>query len=140
MQGKNNPGIQVTNDFESDIESIVGKYACRWRVENGIAETVKFFHLNALSSPILTKIHFDVALTMTANTLYTMLVQKLHGFKDCDAPQIYRHFIHSNPVTPSHISACGHAVLYNEKLHENRQEKSKTEIRLLPHCYLYNDE
>jgi len=30
------------------VEPIVGNYARRWHVENGIAEAVKFFHLNAL--------------------------------------------------------------------------------------------
>ena len=75
------------------LESLVGNYARRWRVENGIAEAVKFFHLNAMSSPILTKVHFDVALTMVADTLYTMLARKLCGFEDCDAPSIYRHFV-----------------------------------------------
>ena len=43
-------------------------------------------------------------------------------------------------ATPSHISVCGRAMLYNEKWHKNRQEKPKTEIRLLPHCYLQNIE
>ena len=62
-------------------------------MENGIAEAVKFFHLNALSSPILVKVHFDVALTMVADTLYTMLARKLRGFEDCDAPKLYRDFI-----------------------------------------------
>jgi len=65
----------------------------RWRVENGIAEAVKFFHLNALSSPILVKVHFDVAMTMIADTLYCMLAKRLRGFEDCDAPKIYRHFV-----------------------------------------------
>ncbi|HTP27972.1 MAG TPA: hypothetical protein VMK12_20245, partial [Anaeromyxobacteraceae bacterium] len=83
----------VTNDFEADLESLVGNYARRWRIENGIAEAVKFFHLNSLSSPILTKVHFDVALTMLADTLYTMLAGKLRGFEDCDAPKIFRHFV-----------------------------------------------
>jgi hypothetical protein len=62
-------------------------------VENGIAEAVKFFHLNALSSPILMKVHFDVVLTMIADTLYTMLARKLRGFEECDAPKLYRHFV-----------------------------------------------
>ena len=84
-EGFEKPAFLITNDFASDIESIVGHYARRWRVENGIAEAVKFFHLNSLSSPILTKIHFDVALTMIADTLYTMLARKLRGFEDCDA-------------------------------------------------------
>lgn len=91
--GHEKPAFIITNDFDSPAELIVGDYARRWRVENGIAEAVKFFHLNALSSPILTKVHFDVALTMMADTLYTMLARKLRGFEDCNAPKLYRHFV-----------------------------------------------
>ncbi len=50
-------------------------------------------HLNSLSSPILVKIHFDVAMTMVADNLYTMLARKLRGFENCDAPTLYRHFV-----------------------------------------------
>ncbi len=75
------------------VELVVSNYARRWRVENGIAEAVKFFHLNALSSPILVKVHFDIAMTMIADTLYCMLAKKLRGFEDCDAPKLYRHFV-----------------------------------------------
>ena len=96
--GREKPAFLITNDFASDLESIVGHYARRWRVENGIAEAVKFFHLNSMSSPILTKVHFDVALTMIADTLYTMLASKLRGFEDCDAPKIYRHFIRGKGI------------------------------------------
>jgi hypothetical protein len=60
---------QLANDFEAPFELLVGDYGRRWQVENGIAEAVEFFHLNSLSSPILMKIHFDVALTMVADTL-----------------------------------------------------------------------
>jgi len=63
------------------------------RVENGIAEAVNFFHLNSLSSPILVKIHFDVALSMIADTLYSMLAHKLRGFEECNAPKICRDFV-----------------------------------------------
>ena len=87
------PAFLITNDLEAPPESLVGNYARRWRVENGIAEAVKFFHLNAMSSPILTKVHFDVALTMLADTFYTMLARKLRGFEDCDAPKLYRNFV-----------------------------------------------
>lgn len=91
--GHEKPAFLISNDFDAHAESLVGNYARRWRVENGIAEAVKFFHLNAMSSPILTKVHFDVALTMLADTLYTMLARKLRGFEDCDAPKLYRHFV-----------------------------------------------
>ena len=91
--GHEKPAFLITNDFEMPTELVVGNYARRWRVENGIAEAVKFFHLNALSSPILIKVHFDVAMTMIADTLYSMLAKKLRGFEECDAPKLYRHFI-----------------------------------------------
>lgn len=91
--GREKPTFLITNDFDMPLELLVGNYARRWRVENGIAEAVKFFHLNSLSSPILTKIHFDVAMTMIADTLYSMLAQKLRGFEECDAPKLYRHFV-----------------------------------------------
>lgn len=91
--GREKPSFLISNDYEQRVELLVGDYSRRWRVENGIAEAVKFFHLNALSSPILVKVHFDVMLTVVADTLYYMLSQKLRGFEDCDAPKIYRHFI-----------------------------------------------
>jgi transposase len=91
--GHEKPAFLITNDFEAPPERLVGDYARRWRVENGLAEAVKFFHLNSLSSPILTKVHFDVTLTLIADTLYAMLAHKLRGFEDCDAPTLFRHFI-----------------------------------------------
>ena len=91
--GHEKPAFLISNDFDTPIELLVGNYARRWRVENVISEAVKFFNLNALSSPILVKVHFDVIMTMIADTLYSMLAQKLRGFEDCDAPKIYRHFV-----------------------------------------------
>ena len=91
--GHEKPVFLISNDFDSPVELVVGNYSRRWRVENAISEAVKFFNLNALSSPILVKVHFDVIMTMIADTLYSMLAKNLRGFEDCDAPKIYRHFV-----------------------------------------------
>jgi len=91
--GHERPTFLVSNDFNAPLELLVSNYARRWRIENVISEAVKFFHLNTLSSPILIKVHFDVVMTMVADTLYNMFAQKLRGFEQCDAPKIYRHFI-----------------------------------------------
>jgi transposase len=91
--GREKPTFLISNDMDSPVERIVSDYARRWRVENVISEAVKFFNLNALSSPILTKVHFDVIMTMIADTLYSMLANKLRGFEDCDAAKVYRHFV-----------------------------------------------
>jgi transposase len=91
--GHEKPAFLISNDFDTPLELLVGNYARRWRVENVISEAVKFFNLNALSSPILVKVHFDVIMTMIADTLYTMLAQTLRGFESCDAAKIYRLFV-----------------------------------------------
>jgi len=91
--GREEPAFLITNDRTALAELVVSDYARRWRVENVISEAVKFFNLNALSSPILVKVHFDVLTTMIADTLYSMLAQKLRGFEQCDAQKIYRHFV-----------------------------------------------
>jgi hypothetical protein len=91
--GRENPSFLITNDFQSPIESIVFRYAKRWRIENGIAEAVKFFSLNALSSPVLIKVHFDVLMTMIAHGLYHFLTQKLRGFEHCRSSTIFRKFV-----------------------------------------------
>lgn len=117
--GREKPSFIITNDFEMPLELLVGNYARRWRVENGIAEAVKFFHLNALSSPILVKVHFDVVMTMIADTLYSMLARKLRGFEQCDAAKLYRHFvqmggtveIRSNEVTITYPRRAHNPIL-----------------------------
>jgi len=91
--GREKPAFLISNDFEAPVELLVGNYARRWRVENVIAEAVKFFNLNALSSPILVKVHFDVIMTMIADTFYSLLAHKLRGFENCDAAKIYRLFV-----------------------------------------------
>jgi hypothetical protein len=91
--GREKPTFLISNDFETPVEILVGNYSRRWRVENVISEAVNFFNLNMLSSPILIKVHFDVVMTMIADTLYSMLAKKLRGFEDCDAPKIYRDFV-----------------------------------------------
>ncbi len=90
---KNQPSLQLTTLTLLLSFFIVGNYSRRWRVENGIAEAINFFRLNDLSSPILTKSHFDIALTMMVDILYSMLAQKLRGIEDRDAPKLYRHFV-----------------------------------------------
>jgi len=91
--GREAPTFLISNDTDLEVELLVGNYARRWRVENSIAEAVNFFSLNALSSPILIKVHFDVVMTMVADTLYTMLARKLRGFEECDAHKLFRHFV-----------------------------------------------
>ncbi len=102
--GRESPTFLVSNDTELEVELLVGNYARRWRVENSIAEAVSFFNLNALSSPILVKVHFDVLMTLIADTFYTMLARKLRGFEECDAPKLFRNFVKGKGTIEVHNS------------------------------------
>ena len=113
--GREKPSFLISNDMNSPVESIIGDYSRRWRVENVIAEGVKFFSLNALSSPILTKVHFDVVMTMMADTLYSMLSRKLRGFESCDAPKVFRNFIRGKAKIK--IGTGNLTVTYPRKAH-----------------------
>jgi len=113
--GREKPSFLITNDFNTTTKLVVENYARRWRIENGIAEAVKFFNLNALSSPILVKVHFDVTMTMIADTLYSMLAQKLRGFDQCDASTLYRHFIRGKGMVAVQDSMV--TVIYPRRAH-----------------------
>jgi transposase len=65
----------------------------RWRIENKLAELVNFFNLNALSSPIMVRIHFDLLLSVVAGFLYRRLAQDLPRFEKSLAPDIFRRFV-----------------------------------------------
>jgi transposase len=113
--GREAPTFLISNDTALPVELLVGNYARRWRVENSIAEAVSFFNLNALSSPILVKVHFDVLMTLVADTLYTLLARKLRGFEECDAPKLFRHFVKGKgtiEIRDSHVT-----VTYPRRAH-----------------------
>ncbi len=67
------------------IKDILGVYAKRWRIENKLAELVAFFNLNALSSPIMIRIHFDILWTLIADTLYHRFAHDLRRFDRSNA-------------------------------------------------------
>lgn len=52
-----------------------------------------FFNLNALSSPIMIRIHFDLLWTIIADTLYHQFAKDLRGFDKCRAQTIFNRFV-----------------------------------------------
>ena len=91
--GRDKPTLIITNDNNLPLKSVLEVYAHRWRVENKLAELVAFFNLNALSSPLMIRIHFDILWTMIADTLYHILAQDLRRFEKSLAPTIFKKFI-----------------------------------------------
>lgn len=94
----------VTNNRELELSTVLMIYARRWRIENKLAELINFFNLNALSSPIMVRIHFDILLSLIASFLYRRLAQDLPRFEKLLAPEIFRRFIDM----PGRIRFDGH--------------------------------
>lgn len=80
--GHEDPTILLTNDHKTGAASLITRYARRMLIENGIAEAIHFFHLDALSSMVDLKIDLDLQLTLMGSTLYRLLSQLL--------PETYR--------------------------------------------------
>ena len=85
--------LLITNDFDTPPKEIIETYALRWLIENNIQENIDFFSLNALSSPIIVKVDFDIAMTLVANTLYKILAGKFKLFEKAKPKTIYRNIV-----------------------------------------------
>jgi len=91
--GHDEPTVLLTNDRTSSLKSIMTRYAQRMLIENGLADSVEFFHLDALSSAVALNVDFDVLLTVLGSGLYRLFAKSLRGYERAHARQIFRRFL-----------------------------------------------
>ena len=91
--GRQIPTFLITNNRTVELETLALHYANRWLIENKFSELVDFFNVNALSSPFMIRIYFDVVMTVVADTLYRFLAKDLKRFEDCTPKTIFADFI-----------------------------------------------
>lgn len=91
--GRAVPTYIITNNENMKIKDVLIIYAKRWHIENKLAELIKFFKLNALSSPLMIRIHFDLLWTIIADTIYHRFAKDLKRFENSRADKIFKQFI-----------------------------------------------
>jgi hypothetical protein len=91
--GHEEPTILLTNDRRTAPAPLITRYAQRMLIENALADAVRFFHLDALSSAVGLKVDFDMALLVLASGLYRLLARTMRGYRDAQARQIFRDLI-----------------------------------------------
>jgi hypothetical protein len=91
--GHDEPTILLTNDQHSTAGPLIIRYAKRMLIENGLADAVRFFHIDALSSSVGMKVDFDMALLVLASGLYRLMANRMRGYDDAQARQIFRDLI-----------------------------------------------
>lgn len=89
--GHEEPTLLLTNQLKSSPAKLIGRYAQRMVIENGIPDGVDFFHMDALSSAVALKVNCDVLLTVMASSLYRLLGARVgDGYETAKSRHIFR--------------------------------------------------
>jgi len=91
--GHDEPTILLTNQRHTPAKALLTRYAQRMLIENALSDAVRFFHIDALSSSVGLKVDFDMALLVVASGLYRLIAQRMRGYADAQARQIFRDLI-----------------------------------------------
>lgn len=92
--GHEAPTLLITNQLRRSAARLIGRYAQRMLIENGIEDGIDFFHMDALSSAVALKVNCDLQLTLMASSLYRLLGSRLgHGYETAKSGHLFRDFI-----------------------------------------------
>lgn len=108
--GHEEPTLLLTNHLRTSPRKLIGRYAQRMIIENGIADGIDFFHMDALSSAVAMKINCDLQLTLMASSLYKLLGRQIgNGYERARSRKIFRDFVEANAhVEISERDICVH--------------------------------
>lgn len=92
--GHEEPTLLLTNQLKGSPAKLIGRYAQRMIIENGIADGIDFFHMDALSSAVAMKVNCDLQLTLMASSLYRLLGARIgNGYEKAKSRHIFRDFV-----------------------------------------------
>lgn len=92
--GHEEPTILLTNQMRRSAAKLLERYAHRMLIENGIADGIEFFHMDALSSAVAMKVSCDLQLTLIASSLYRLLGNRIgEGYQTAKCAHIFRDFV-----------------------------------------------
>ncbi len=91
--GHDEPTLVLTNDTVSSAAHLVERYAKRMTIEQRLAEAIRSFHLDALSSAVALNVDLDTTLTVWAQAAYDALRRRLPGYETAAPDTIWRRFV-----------------------------------------------
>jgi hypothetical protein len=106
--GHDHPTLILTNDTTNQPGWLVNRYAKRMTIEQRLAESIRSFHLDALSSAVALNVDLDTTLTVWAGAAYHLLRRRLTGYHTATPDTIWRRFISTSgylTITPDGIVA-----------------------------------
>ena len=104
--GRDQPTVIITNDEQVKTRELVQRYARRMTIEQRLAEIIRAFCADALSSTVNLNVDLDVMLAVLAQALTAALRARLPGYATATPDTIQRRFLE----TPGQIITSTDAV------------------------------
>lgn len=91
--GHDHPTLVLTNNHTDKAARLVNRYAKRMTIEQRLEESIRSFHLDALSSAVALNVDLDTTLTVAAQLAYDWLRRRLPGYETATPDTIWRRFV-----------------------------------------------
>jgi transposase-like protein len=100
--GHDAPTVIITNDRRSSPKQLIGRYARRMTIEQRLAEAIRSFHLDALSSAVPLNVDLDVVLSVLAGAVCASLRRRLSGYQTATPDTLQRRFLSTGGLILNH--------------------------------------
>jgi hypothetical protein len=104
--GRDAPTVIITNDHDTKTKSLIERYARRMTIEQRLAEIIRAFCADALSSALNLNVDLDVMLTVLAQALLAALRARLPGYHAATPDTLHRRFLE----TPGQLITTDQAI------------------------------
>ncbi|HVB44689.1 MAG TPA: hypothetical protein VNF47_18585 [Streptosporangiaceae bacterium] len=104
--GRDAPAVIITSDDDTKVRALTEQYARRMTIEQRLAEIIRAFCADALSSTVSLNVDLDVMLCVLARALLAALRARLPGYAAVTPDTIQRRFLE----TPGQIITTSDAI------------------------------
>jgi transposase-like protein len=100
--GHDAPTVIITNDRTATVKQLIERYARRMTIEQRLAEAIRSFHLDALSSAVPLNVDLDVVLSVLAGATCAALRRRLPGYHTTTPDTLQRRFLSTGGIILNH--------------------------------------
>jgi len=105
--GRHAPTVINTNNRARSAKQLIERYAWRMSIEQRLAESIRSFHVDALTGAVPLNIDLDVALSVLAGAVCASLRRRLTGYHHATPDTLQRRFLSTGGL----ILNRGHAII-----------------------------
>src|ERR1022692_1039827 len=125
--GREAPTVIISNDRDTRTRALVEQYARRMTIEQRLAEIIRAFCADALSSTVNLNVDLDIMLAVLAHTLLAALRARLPGYATATPDTLQRRF----PGTRGEIITTGDVITVrlSRRTYSPRSEEHTSELQ-----------